>query len=290
MPINSAAVGTTLGPIERSWTPRDTMLYALGVGAGSADPEAELDLTTENSEGVTQRVLPSFASVIASVDVGTDFPELGSFDPAMQVHGEQAVTIHRPIPPRGRIRTFSTITGIFDKGSGALVVTETRSEDSDTAAPMFTTNSSVFVRGEGNFGGDRGRSTRRAIPNRGPDLTASYATRPDQALLYRLCGDRHPLHSDPVVARRVGFTRPILQGLCTFGITTRALTHQIAGGDPTRITSVSGRFTNPVLPGDTLTVSTWGSSDGDVAFRTTTDDGTTVIDDGWCRVADTGMR
>ncbi len=249
MPINSAAVGTTLGPIERSWTPRDTMLYALGVGAGSADPEAELDLTTENSEGVTQRVLPSFASVIASVDVGTDFPELGSFDPAMQVHGEQAVTIHRPIPPRGRIRTFSTITGIFDKGSGAL---------------------------------------ERAFPNRGPDLTASYATRPDQALLYRLCGDRHPLHSDPVVARRVGFTRPILQGLCTFGITTRALTHQIAGGDPTRIASVSGRFTHPVLPGDTLTVSTWGSSDGDVAFRTTIDDGTAVIDDGWCRVADTG--
>lgn len=279
MPINPDAVGTVSEPSENSWTSKDCLLYALGVGAGSLDASEELAFTTENSKGIDQQVLPTFA-VIASAGGGGALRAIGTFNFAMLVHGEQAVTLHQPLPVEGSVRSTSTIAGIYDKGSGAVVAIESTSVDPVTDKPMFSTRSSIFIRGEGGWGGDRGPSGRTNVaPDRAPDHQVSYATRHDQALLYRLSGDRNPLHSDPAFARMGGFDRPILHGLCTYGFTGRALLHTLCGSDPARFTSMDARFSKPVMPGDTLTVSMW--VDGSEAiFQTATQDGTVVIDNG----------
>ena len=211
-------------------------------------------------------------------------PTLGSFDPAMLVHGEQSIELFGPIPPEGTVRTTSVVTGIYDKGSGALVVSKSTSVDAPSGEPRFATTTSLFVRGEGGFGGDRGPSSSAGpLPDREPDDVVTYATRPDQALLYRLSGDRNPLHSDPVFAKRAGFDRPILHGLCTYGFTGRALLHTVCGSDPARFRSMAGRFSRPTFPGDTLTISIWADGDG-VRFRTDNQRGETVIDAGTLRV------
>ncbi len=206
--------------------------------------------------------------------------ELGSFDPAMLVHGEQAIELFGPIPPEGTVRTTSVVTGIYDKGSGALVVSKSTSVDVPSGEPLFASTTSLFVRGEGGFGGERGPSSSAGPwPDREPDDVVTYSTRADQALLYRLSGDRNPLHSDPVFAKRAGFDRPILHGLCTYGFTGRALLHTVCGSDPTRFRSMAGRFSRPTYPGDTLTVSIWADGEG-VRFRTDNQRGETVIDSG----------
>ncbi|HEY4027879.1 MAG TPA: MaoC/PaaZ C-terminal domain-containing protein [Candidatus Dormibacteraeota bacterium] len=276
MPLNLDAVGRTTGPTEKSWTSRDALLYALGVGAGQDDPLRELEFTTENSHGVQQQVLPTFGVIIVH---GGPRNMIGDFNPAMLVHGEQALTLHRPLPVEGRASITSTIVGMYDKGSGALVVTESTATDVESGEPLLSTASSVFIRGEGGFGGDRGPSPAWERPSREPDQRASAQTRPDQALLYRLSGDRNPLHSDPAFAARAGFPRPILHGLGTYGITGRLLLHALCGSDPSRFRSMRARFSRPVLPGARLTVSMW--VDGDCArFQTTDDDGQVVIDHG----------
>jgi acyl dehydratase len=279
MPINLDAVGTVSPPVERSWSSRDCLLYALGVGAGSLDAVGfELEYTTENSVDRAQRVLPTFAAVLGGG--GPARATLGSFDLAMIVHGEQSIELFSPIPVDGSIRTTSEVTGIYDKGSGALVVSESRSVDAHTGEPRFSTATSLFVRGEGGFGGERGpSSSARSAPAGPPDEVVTYATRPDQALLYRLSGDRNPLHSDPVFAKRAGFDRPILHGLCTYGFTGRALLHTVCGSDPTRFRSMAARFSRPTYPGDTLSVSVWNDAEG-VRFRTDNQRGETVIDAG----------
>ena len=277
MPINPDAVGSTSEPVERSWTSKDALLYAVGVGAGASDPTGfELEFTTENSNGVDQKVLPTFA-VIIGVGGGA-MRNVGSFNPAMLVHGEQAIDLHRPIPVEGTLRVTSTITGIYDKGSGAVIATESEAVDAGNNEPMFTTRSSVFIRGEGGFGGDRGPSEKLEFPEREPDHAVTYSTRNDQALLYRLSGDRNPLHSDPKFAEMAGFPKPTLHGLCTYGFTGRALLHALCGSDPARFKSMEGRFSKPVFPGQDLTVKMW--VDGDTALFRTEAEGATVIDQG----------
>ena len=279
MALNLDAVGTTSDPVERSWTSKDCLLYALGVGAGGPEwGDDELEYTTENSADRPQRVLPTFSTVVGGG--GPPRASLGSFDPAMLVHGEQAIEVCAPIPAEGSVRTTSTVTGIYDKGSGAVVVTESTSVHAATGSPAFRATTSLFIRGEGGFGGPRGPSAgANALPSRNPDHRLTMTTRPDQALLYRLSGDRNPLHSDPVFARRAGFERPILHGLCTYGFTGRALLRELCGGDPARFGRMAGRFSRPTMPGDTLTVSVWETDDG-YRFRTDTQDGDTVIDAG----------
>ena len=279
MPLNLNVVGAVSAPVERSWSSTDCLLYALGVGAGSLDAtDFELEYTTENSDGRPQRVLPTFAAVVGGG--GPPRTTLGSFDLAMLVHGEQAIELAGPIPPDGTVRTTSVVTGIYDKGSGAVVVSESRSVDVHSGEPRFASTTSLFIRGEGGFGGDRGPSTSAdPWPGREPDDVVTYTVRPDQALLYRLSGDRNPLHSDPVFAKRAGFDRPILHGLCTYGFTGRALLHAVCGSDPARFRSMSGRFSRPTYPGDTITVSMWSDGDG-VRFRTDNQRGETVIDAG----------
>ena len=279
MTWNLDAVGTEAAPTERAWTPDDALLYALGVGAGVVDPVGfELDLTTENSRGVPQRVLPTFGVVIAG---GSAFGLAGAFDPTMVVHGEQGIELSGPIPPEGRVITTSRLTGIYDKGSGAVIATESRSVDATSGEPRFKTSSSLFVRGAGGFGGDRGpASAPPAPPEREPDLNLSARTRPDQALLYRLVGDRNPLHSDPGFAAAAGFGKPILHGLCTYGFAGRLLLHGLCGSDPARFTSMEGRFSRPVLPGDAIVVKAWRLGNGEAVFRVETDAGDVVIDQG----------
>jgi acyl dehydratase len=278
MPMNLDAVGSTSDPITRSWTSTDCLLYALGTGAGALDPTGfELEYTTENSAEVQQRVLPTFATIVGLGGAGRG--SLGTFDPAMLVHGEQSIEMHGVIPPDGAVSTTSTVAGIYDKGSGALVVIESNSLDASTGSPCFSSRSALFIRGEGGFGGDRGPATSGAAPEGEADEKVSYTTRTDQALLYRLSGDRNPLHSDPVFAKRAGFDRPILHGLCTYGFTGRALLHTLCGSDPSRFGAMHARFSRPTFPGDTLTVSMWVDG-SEAAFRTENQRGETVIDGG----------
>lgn len=281
MPINPDAVGTKGEPVESSWTSKDCLLYALGVGAGMSDPTGfELEFTTENSQSVDQRALPTQAVVLPAF--GTAMANIGTFNPAMLVHGGQKITLHREIPVSGTIISTSEITGIYDKGKGALVEINLDSNLKDGGEPLFTSVFSAFIRGEGGFGGDRGPSgPKNVAPERDPDQSITYQTREDQALLYRLSGDRNPLHSDPEFAKLAGFDKPILHGLCTYGFTGRALLHGLCDSDPARFKSMEGRFSSPVFPGEALTVNMW--IDGNEAvFQTLGDDGRIVLDAGLC--------
>ena len=278
MPINHDAVGTKSEPARHRWTSKDCLLYAVGVGAGADDPSHELPFTTENSQDVDQRVLPTMA-VVLGVGGGA-FGALGTFNPAMLVHGEQSISLAREIPVEGESESVTEIVGIYDKGSGALVVVESTSTLVGDGEPLFTNRSGLFIRGEGGWGGDRGPSSSFAVPDRAPDHEVTYPTRIDQALTYRLSGDRNPLHSDPKFAAMAGFPRPILHGLCTYGFTGRALLHSLCGGDPARFRSMSGRFSSPVFPGEALTVRMWREGDGEALFQTVGPDGRVVLDAG----------
>lgn len=279
MPINPDAVGSRSEPARRSWTSKDALIYALGVGAGAADPLQELEFTTENTSGHPQRALPTMAVVLSPM--GGGFDKIGSFNPAMLVHGEQGIALHREIPVEGELEAVSEITGIYDKGKGAVVVSEGTATLVGTGEPLFSTRSSVYIRGEGGWGGDRGPSGgQNAAPERPPDHEVSVQTRADQALIYRLSGDRNPLHSDPAFAAMGGFDRPILHGLCTYGFTGRVLLHELCGSDPARFAGMDARFSSPVMPGESLTVKAWLDGDGSAVFQTCGQDGRVVIDNG----------
>jgi len=285
MALDHSLIGVAGEPHERSWTSTDALLYAIAVGAGLGDPLRELEFTTENSAGIEQQVLPTFGVLVARG--GRPGRSLGSFDAARLVHAEQAFELHRPLPVAGTARTTSTVTGIYDKGSGALVVTESVAVDASTGEALVTSTGSAFISGEGGFGGERGPRDVWERPDRDPDLRVEEQTRPEQALLYRLTGDRNPLHTDPKFAARGGFSVPILHGMCTYGMTGRALLHALCDSDPARFGAMSGRFTRPVLPGETLVVSIW-RDDGGALFQTAKQDGTVVIDRGRVRVRDAG--
>ena len=278
MTMNLDLVGRVSQPVRRSWASDEAILYALGVGAGSVEPNArELEFTTDNSTGFAQQVLPTFATVIGQGPALV--AQLGSFDRARLVHGEQSVRVDGPIPAAGSVETRTTVTGIYDKGSGALAILEAESVDPTSGTRCFATTTSLFVRGEGGFGGAPAPAGAGPLPARQPDRVVTYSTRPDQALLYRLTGDHNPLHSDPVFAKRAGFDRPILHGLCTYGFTGRALLHTLCGSDPARFGSMHARFSRPTFPGDTLTISMWVDG-GQASFRTENQRGETVIDGG----------
>ncbi len=283
MPINPDAVGTTSEPAETSWTSRDALLYAVGVGAGQ-DPldRAELPFVTENSIDVEQRVLPTFAVVLPSVAAA--FGSIGTFNPAMLVHGEERIVLHREIPVAGAVSTTAEISAIWDKGKGAVVEITSRSHLVADGEPLFDVVMAAFIRGEGGWGGERGPSgPRNEPPERAADASVRLTTRPEQAFLYRLSGDRNPLHSDPSFAALAGFDRPILHGLCTYGFTGRALLRELCDADPARLRSVEGRFSSPVFPGEELTVEIWRTDAGGV-FRTLGGDGRVVLDSGACTV------
>jgi acyl dehydratase len=278
MPLNPDAVGSTSDPVEVSWTSKDALLYAVGVGAGTG----ELPFTTENTKDTPQRVLPTFPVVIGYGRAGGAMGKIGTFNPAMLVHGQQAVTLHREIPAEGTATVTGKVAAMYDKGKAAVVVMENEALGAD-GQPLYTTMMSAFIRGEGGWGGDRGPSGPQNVPpERAADHQVTYQTSPDQALVYRLSGDRNPLHSDPSFAAMGGFDTPILHGLCTYGFTGRALLHTLAGSDPSRFHHIEGRFSSPVLPGEALTISMWEIGNGEAVFTTAVGD-RIVIDQGLVR-------
>ena len=275
MPINPDAAGSIGEPSEFSWTSKDSLLYALGVGAGSSDPTGfELEFTTENSNGITQTALPTQVVVMG----GGRTPGFGDFNPMFLLHAEQRITLHQPLPAEGTAVATGKVGEIYDKGKAALVYLETNVADAD-GNPMWSTRAGLFISGEGGWGGDRGPSNAWELPDRDADQVVSYPTRTDQALLYRLNGDRNPLHSDPTFAAGAGFDTPILHGLCTYGFTGRALLHAACDSDPARFAGMGGRFKSPVIPGEVLEVHIWDQGD-EVLFQTRATGDRVVFDGG----------
>lgn len=262
MPLNPDAVGSKSEPVAVSWTSKDALLYAVGIGAG----HEELAFTTENSNEIPQLVFPTFP-VVVGWGRGSAMGSIGTFNPALLVHGQQSVTLHRPIPVAGTVTLTSEITGMYDKGKAAVVVSETRAlMDGE---PLYTNTGSSFMRGEGGWGGDRGPSGPKNVPpERSADYEVTYVTDRDQAFVYRLSGDRNPLHTDPTFAAMGGFDTPILHGLCSYGFTGRALLHAVCGSDPANFRHIEGRFASPVIPGDSLMIRTWSIGDGESLFTT----------------------
>ena len=252
MPISYPAILDLKADEERIvWKDRDAMLYALGVGM-AADPLNEHELPFVYENGL--KAVPTFATVIT---FPIRFLAQSGVNFARVVHGEQAVVFHRTIPPEGEATASSRVAAIYDKGEkGAILILETALKDAE--GPLATLTSAIFARADGGFGGPSdGEAAPHAIPERAADLSLDFPTRPDQALLYRLCGDRNPLHADPAFAKMVGFPRPILHGLCTYGITCRAILQAYTDFDPTPIRSHQARFSAPVFPGETITVDLW---------------------------------
>ncbi|GAB3576837.1 MaoC/PaaZ C-terminal domain-containing protein [Amycolatopsis endophytica] len=279
MPIDpDVALGAELDELTFAWTSSDVLLYhlALGAGAKPTDPR-ELRYTYERD----LRVLPTFATVAANLRVFdppvVSFPGI-EIDLAKVVHGTQAVTVHRPIPVEGEATARTRIVDIQDKGKAAVIVNETSVVSSD-GSPLWTARSSIFARGEGGFGGPRGSSSRVELPDREPDAVIDTPTLPQQALLYRLCGDRNPLHIDPEFARSAGFDVPILHGLCTYGVVAKAVTDALLDADVTRVGSFSARFAGIVLPGETLRTKVWRTDDGLVLTTTAVERDAPVLAD-----------
>ncbi|WP_134668207.1 MULTISPECIES: MaoC/PaaZ C-terminal domain-containing protein [unclassified Amycolatopsis] len=257
MPIDPAvAIGADLGEVNFAWTPSDVLLYHLAVGAG-ADPvdERELRYTYERD----LRVLPTFATVAANLRTfeppALKFPGV-DVDLAKVLHGKQEIELHRPIPVEGKAVARTRIADVFDKGKAAVLVQETEVAD-ESGAPLWTARSSIFARGEGGFGGERGPSDKIEWPDREPDAVLDVPTLPQQALLYRLCGDRNPLHADPAFAKAAGFDRPILHGLCTYGVVAKAVVDAFLDGDPERVSAFGTKFAGVVFPGENLRVRVW---------------------------------
>jgi acyl dehydratase len=264
MPIDLSYVGKTLNPVTYSYTERDVMLYALGVGCGRED----LAFTYEKD----LRVLPTFA-VIASFPAMMNLGGALRVNPAMVLHGEQAIRLEAPIPTHGTLTTTPTITAVYDKGKGAVVVVETDTVN-EKGTRLFHNTAAIFVRGEGGFGGDRGPSGARNVPpGRKPDKTVSYPTLPQQALVYRLSGDMNPLHADPDFAKLGGFDVPILHGLCTYGHAGRAVLSAFCGNDPARLKAFEVRFAGVVFPGETITTDLWDVGGGKIVLTARTERG-----------------
>jgi len=274
MPIHYPDILNQRSPARTfSYGDKDVMLYALGVGLG-ADPLNEAELAFVYERGL--KVVPTAATVLASgasVKDGASVEHppghrVSHINYLMVVHGEQKVELHRPLAAAGVFTATNRTIGAYDKGAdkGAVIVHETMWTN-EAGEKVATLTGSTFARGDGGFGGpSEGAPAPHATPTRAPDLSLDFPTRPDQALIYRLNGDRNPLHADPQIARQAGFVRPILHGLCTYGITCRAILAGITGFDPEPILSHQVRFSAPVFPGDTLTVDLW--RDGkEIAFE-----------------------
>jgi acyl dehydratase len=278
MPLDIAAIGSQAEPFTVTWTAKDAILYALGVGAGQRDPLEELALTTENTVGVDQQVLPTFGIVLGQNGLLSRFP-IGDFDKSKLLHADQRIEVAGPIPAAGTAEVQANLDGIHDKGTGALVVISAHACDAESGRPLWTSRLGYFIRGEGGFGGPAAPSDDWSDPDGEPDLLLATPTRPDQALLYRLSGDRNPLHSDPEFAARAGFDRPILHGLCTYGVIHRALIGTVCEGDVKGFGSMYARFSRPVLPGTKLRTAAWRDAAG-VRFKTIDQAGRTVLDRG----------
>lgn len=243
-------VGLKGDSTEYSWNSKDAMLYALGVGAR---PYEDLDFLFE---GKGPKVLPTFGVIGGMAGMGV-MGQIEGINPVMILHGSESIELHRELPPDAKVTLQGELAEIWDKGSAAVIGVQTTA--TDDKGPLFTAKASIFARGSGGFGGERGPSTKgvNAPPERAPDHVVSDETRLEQAAIYRLSGDRNPLHIDPDFGKAAGFETPILHGLCTYGFVGRAILNTLCGRDPARFTSFEARFTDVVYPGDTIITKLW---------------------------------
>ncbi|MBW2541772.1 MAG: MaoC family dehydratase N-terminal domain-containing protein [Deltaproteobacteria bacterium] len=239
---------------EGGWSRDDAILYHLGVGAGvpATDP-GELEYTYEKN----LKVLPSFSTV---ANVGT-LPNLLAvpgmdFNVALMLHGEEEIELHQPLPPEAKLASETRIAEVYDKGKAALLILEVNTVDAE-GSPLFTNRMSLFLRGEGGFGGPPSPKARNHAPEREPDGIVESKTLPQQALLYRLNGDKNPLHCDPDFAKLAGFDTPIIHGLCSYGIACKAVVDDALGGDVTQVARYSARFAGIGFPGETFVTRYW---------------------------------
>ena len=274
MPLNvEALLAAQLPPIERTYGPKDCILYALGVGLGY-DPTKEDELAFVYEKNI--KVLPTFAVVPAFDYRRMLRPEFG-LTWSHIVHGEEAIVLHAPIPPQGTVIGREHVVDVVDKGEGkgALLFHERSLIDKATGTLLATLKQTTFCRADGGFAATSGGARRdtpaaHPIPDRAPDIVCDLPTRPEMALLYRLSGDENPLHAEPAFARAAGFPRPILHGLATMGVAGHALLKSVCGYNPERLKVMSVRFSAPVFPGETIRTEIWqdsGKAGAVVTFR-----------------------
>lgn len=263
LPVSTGLSGRELAPIDWSWTPQQTILYALGVGA---QPPRDLPLLDE-SDGEGPAVLPGFGTIPTGIGVMPLIAELG-LDVKQLLHAGQSIRLHRPLQPTGHATLTRQITEVWDKGNHALITIEEHATD-DGGRPLLTARSSWFVRDAGGFGGERGPSSVDATsePRRPPDRAVQKKTTPEQAALYRLSGDRNPVHINPPLARSAGYDVPILHGLCTLGIAALEVGAAMFGTKRYEIRELHGRFVAPVMPGDALNIVIWHGAEHTAHFQ-----------------------
>ena len=277
MPIDpEKAAGAKLPPSEASWDQDTVILYHLGVGAGMEKPTdpRELEYTYEKN----LKVLPSFGviPVFSSLGGMAGIPGV-SINYALVLHGEQAIEVHKPIPVACDTVSEGRIAGLYDKGKAALIVLEVATKEKSTGDKLFTNYFSVFARGEGGFGGESGPKAGNQPPDRGPDLVTESRTLPQQALIYRLSGDKNPLHADPEFAKIGGFDTPILHGLCSYGVVCKSVVDELLDGAVDRVAAYTARFAGVVYPGETIVTSMWKEGEKILISAKTKERGTPVI-------------
>jgi acyl dehydratase len=274
-------LGYRLPEYRESYDRRDTILYALGVGAGLSASVDELDFVFERD----LKALPTMALVLGTPGFWAMDPAAG-LDWQQILHGEESLVIHRPLEPDGELVGTTQILDIADKGPGKLVMIRSRRQLSTlSGVPVAETTGVWILRGAGGFGGVRdlpGEPLPR-VPDRPSDCVIDLPTSHNQALIYRLSGDRNPLHADPELARSVGFDQPILHGLSTMGVIGRALLHACAQGNPNHVRAMRQRFTAPVIPGDVIRTEIWDEGEGNARFRASVPERGIIVAD--CGVA-----
>jgi acyl dehydratase len=280
MPIDYARLtGMQFEPVRHTYTRRDTMLYALGLGVGADDPTDAGDLKYVYEKSLV--ALPMQAVTLAAVPMLLADPSFG-INYKLLLHAEQTLIVHKPLPTEGTVSGEFSIDEIYDKGEkGAIMYMTRKIFDSASGELLATMGNVAFLRGDGGFGGkSEGAPKPRPVPaDREPDHSIVMANPRNQALLYRLSGDYNPLHSDPQIAAVAGFDRPILHGLCHYGMAGRALIKTLCGDDPSRLLRLDTRFTSPVYPGEALRVDLWNISGGDASFRVVASERNVVVQD-----------
>lgn len=243
-------VGLKGEPSKYSYDEKDALLYNVGIGAR---PYEDVEFLYE---GKGPKVFPTFAVIGGMAGMGV-MGQLEGINPVMILHGEQSITLHRELPPRANLTLQGELVGLWDKGAAAVVEIETTATDDQ--GPLFTAKAGIFARGSGGFGGERGPSAKdkNNPPEKEPDHVISDDVRIEQAAVYRLSGDRNPLHIDPDFAKMGGFDTPILHGLCTYGFVGRAILKALCDNDPAKLKHFEARFADVVYPGDTITTKLW---------------------------------
>ncbi len=268
--ISKDLVGTEFAPIEVEWNEKDTILYALGVGAR---PDNGLEFIYE---GKGPKVLPTYAVIPGGRGLAA---LMGNVEMRLEMllHGEQSVELLRPLPPAAKVKVTGRITEVWDKGKAAVLGVE--SVGADEKGVLFKTHATLFVRGAGGFGGERGPSTSDTDvpPSRPPDTILRDETRPEQGAIYRLSGDRNPIHIDPEFAKFGGFDKPFVHGLCTYGFVGRAILRELCGNDPERFRSFNCRFSDRVNFGDTIVTKLWRTGEGTAIVQAETQNGNIAL-------------